>query len=256
MIFLLGETSAAREIAAQLTSRGIEFLRPAALDTALEGADSEGLNLKDNSLVIDATHPGESARLTQLRSGCEQAGIPYVRLERPATRLPASPLIYQADSWEEALSRLAERVEALQGSSRRPTVFVTTGSFQLESLVSRLAEKARLVVRVLPEGRLVQKCQDLGLSPRDIVAMQGTFSKDINRSLFKFYGANLLLTRDSGAAGGTDTKVAAALSLGMEIVLVKRAGVNPGFALPTVKDLLAWLESQGFLDDGARLQVR
>ena len=253
MIFLLGETAAAREIAAELTFRGIEFRQPA-FDTALE--TDQGLNLTDISLVIDAAHPGASSRLNQLRSGCEQAGIPYVRLERPATMLPESPLLYPAESWEEALTRLADRVEALRQSGRRPTVFVTTGSYQLENLVSRLADKARLVVRVLPEGRLVQKCQDLGFSPRDLVAMQGTFSKDINRSLFKFYGANLLLTRDSGAAGGTDTKIAAALSLGMEIVLVKRAAASQGFALPSVKELLAWLESQGFLDDGARRQIR
>ena len=253
MIFLLGETTAAGEIAAQLTSRGIEFRRPGQLDPALEAG--EGLKQKDISLVIDAAHPGASARFSQLRSGCEQAGIPYVRLERPATRLPASPLIHPADSWEDALDRLAERVEVLRESGRSATVFVTTGSYQLESLVSRLADKARLVVRVLPEGRLVQKCQDLGFSPRDIVAMQGTFSKEINRSLFKFYAANLLLTRDSGAAGGTDTKVAAAISLGMEIILLKRAGANQGFALPAVKELLAWLKSQGFLDSGAGHQV-
>lgn len=237
MIMLLGETAAAREISECLKNRGIEFKR---IQTWTEKA-----SLKIPFFIIDASPPSSSVKFAPLRQWCEQGGIPYLRLERPETLIPASPLIYPVFSWEEALLQLEQRVEALyQESGRSVTVFVTTGSHQLESIVrSPFARFARLVVRVLPEGRLVQKCQDLGIEPRDIVAMQGQFSKEINRVLFKFYGADILLTRDSGPAGGTDTKISAALELGLETVLVKRTKSNTGLTVSNVNELLDWVDA-------------
>lgn len=237
MILLLGETAAAREISECLNIRRLEFIR---IQTW-----SEKTCLQMPSLIIDASPPSNSVKFAPLRQWCEQRGIPYLRLERPETIIPASPLIYSVFSWEEALLQLEQRVGALHLKKGRPiTVFVTTGSHQLESIVrSPFARFARLVVRVLPEGHLVQKCQDMGISPRDIVAMQGQFSKEVNRVLFKFYGAEILLTRDSGSAGGTDTKISAALELGLETILVKRTKANTGLTVNSVNELLNWLDA-------------
>lgn len=238
MIVLLGETAAAREISECLKNRGIKFER---IQTWTEKA-----SLQIPSLIIDASPPSSSVKFAPLRLWCEQRGISYLRLERPETMIPVSPLIYPVFSWEEALLQLEQRVGALHHEKGRPvTVFITTGSHQLESIIqSPLARFARLVVRVLPEGRLVQKCQDMGIPPRDIVAMQGQFSKEINRVFFKFYGAEILLTRDSGSAGGTDTKISAALELGLEIVLIKRNNLNLGLTVNSVHELLDWVDSR------------
>lgn len=237
MIILLGETTAAREISECLKNRGIEFKR---IQTWTEKAF-----LKIPSLIIDASPPSSSVKLAPLRQWCEQQCIPYLRLERPETVIPDSLLIYPVCTWEEALLQLEQRVGAMhEAKGRMVTIFVTTGSHQLESIVlSAFARYARLVVRVLPEGRLVQKCQSMGISPRDIVAMQGQFSKEINKALFKFYGADILLTKDSGSAGGTDTKISAALELGIETVLVKRTKTNAGFTVNNVQELLDWVDT-------------
>lgn len=236
MIMLLGETAAAREISECLKNKGIEFKR---LQTW-----TVKTFVQIPLLIVDASPPSNSVKFAPLRQWCEQEGIPYLRLERPETIIPASSLIYPVFSWEEALIQLEQRVGALhQESGRTITVFVTTGSHQLESIVrSPFARFVRLVVRVLPEGHLVQKCQDMGIPPRDIVAMQGQFSKEVNRVLFKFYGADILLTRDSGSAGGTDTKISAALELGLETVLVKRTKVNTGLTVSNVDELLNWVD--------------
>ncbi|MHB8072894.1 precorrin-6A/cobalt-precorrin-6A reductase [Desulfosporosinus fructosivorans] len=237
MIILLGETAAAREISKCLDSRGLEFMRVQTW--------TEKTCLKVPSLILDASPPSSSVKLAPLRRLCEQQGIPYLRLERPETVIPDSLLIYPVCTWEEALLQLEQRVGAMhKAKGRIVTIFVTTGSHQMESIVqAAFARYARLVVRVLPEGRLVQKCQDMGISPRDIVAMQGQFSKDINKALFKFYGADILLTRDSGSAGGTDTKISAALELGIETVLVKRAKTKAGLTVNNVKELLDWVDT-------------
>lgn len=237
MIILLGETAAAREISKCLDIRGLEFTR---LQTW-----TAKTCLKAPSLILDAGPPSSGVKLGPLRQWCEQQGIPYLRLERPETVIPDSPLIYPVCTWEEALLQLEQRAGAMhEAKGRIVTIFVTTGSHQMESIVqAAFARYARLVVRVLPEGRLVQKCQDMGIPPRDIVAMQGQFSKEINKALFKFYGVDILLTRDSGAAGGTDTKISAALGLGIETVLVKRCKMNVGLTVNNIKELLDWVDT-------------
>jgi len=237
MIILLGETAEAREIAAYLKSRGLEFERTKTW--------TEKACLQTPSAILDASHHSSSGKFASLSQWCEQRGISYLRIERPETKIPASSLIFPVYNWEEALLQLKQRVDNLfQEKGRRATIFVTTGSHQLESVVlSSLTYSARLVVRVLPQGNLVQKCHDVGIHSRDIVAMQGPFSKEINRVLFKFYGADILLTRDSGLAGGTDTKISAALELGLEIVLVKKAKANFNFTVDTVNELLDWVDN-------------
>jgi len=237
MIMLLGETVAAREISKCLNNRGLEFIR---LQTW-----TEKTCLKVPSLILDASPPSSSVKLAPLRQWCEQQDIPYLRLERPETVIPDSLLIYPVYTWEEALLQLEQRVGALyEAKGRIVTVFVTTGSHQMESIVqAAFARYARLVVRVLPEGRLVQKCKDMGISTRDIIAMQGQFSKEINKALFKFYGADILLTRDSGSAGGTDTKISAALELRIETVLVKRSKTNAGLIVSNIQELLDWVDT-------------
>jgi len=236
MIILLGETTAAREIAAGLENRGLAFQRPQ-IWTEKDCAQTP-------SAILDASHPTCSGKFTSLKLWCKQRCIPYLRLERPETKIPASALIYPVYHWEEALHCLKQRVSTLyQEKERLVTIFVTTGTHQLESIVrSSFTRSARLVVRVLPEGRLVQKCKDMGISPRDIIAMQGPFSKEINKALFKFYGADILLTRDSGLDGGTDTKISAALELGLEIVLIKKAKDSIGLTVNNVKELLIWVD--------------
>lgn len=236
MIILLGETAAAREISECLQNRGIEFKR------MLTWTGKAFPQIP--SLIIDASPPSSSVKLAPLRQWCEQQSIAYLRLERPETVIPDSLLIYSVWTWEEALLQLEQRVVAMhEEKGRIVTIFVTTGSHQLESIAqSAFACYARLVVRVLPEGRLVQKCQNVGISSRDIIAMQGQFSKEINKALFKFYGADILLTRDSGSAGGTDTKISAALELGIETVLVKRTKTNAGLTVNNVKELLVWVD--------------
>ena len=237
MIMLLGETAAAREISECLQNRGIKFKR---IQTWTEKAF-----LQIPSLILDASPPSSSVKLAPLRQWCEQQDIPYLRLERPETVIPDSLLIYPVYTWEEALLQLEQRVGALyEAKGRIVTVFVTTGSHQMESIVqAAFARYARLVVRVLPEGRLVQKCKDMGISTRDIIAMQGQFSKEINKALFKFYGADILLTRDSGSAGGTDTKISAALELRIETVLVKRSKTNAGLIVSNIQELLDWVDT-------------
>jgi precorrin-6A/cobalt-precorrin-6A reductase len=103
------------------------------------------------------------------------------------------------------------------------TVFLTTGSHNLEVFTRHQGLRGRrIVVRVLPDHKVVKKCQDLGVSPREIVAMQGPFSVKLNKAIFQAYRAGVVVTRDGGPPGGTYNKVKAALDLKIPVVIIQR----------------------------------
>lgn len=236
MIILLGETAAAREVGKRLNSKNIEYQHVQAW--------TEKSSLTMPSAILDLSHPSSRTKFAAISQWCERQSIPYLRLERPETKIPNSPLIFPVHNWEEALLQLTQCFETLYLEKKRQvTIFVTTGSYQLESITNcSFSGPVRVVVRVLPEGRIVQKCTDIGIHPKNIVAMQGPFSKELNRILFKFYGADILLTRDSGHEGGTDTKISAALELGLNVVLVKKAKISSGPTVNSMNELLDWVD--------------
>lgn len=164
--------------------------------------------------VIDAGHPfsGELSRI--FAEACREKGAHYLRFVREEAEIPPHPLIHPVSSFEEAARKAGQLGD---------TVFLTTGSNNLDMfLACEELHGKRVVVRVLPHHQVVKRCQDLGLSPRDIVAMQGPFPREVNRAIFKMYRASVVVTKESGKAGGTDTKIGAALSLGIPVVVIKR----------------------------------
>ncbi|WP_258360576.1 precorrin-6A reductase [Moorella sulfitireducens] len=184
--------------------------------------------------VIDATLPYPSQLSRILEAWCRQKSLLYLRFLRPETKLPHDRLISQVATWEEA-ARAAARLGE--------TIFLTTGTNNLEVFINNpLLKGKRIVVRVLPEHRVIKKCQDLGLTPRDIIAMQGPFSKEMNKIMFKTYKAGVIVTRDAGPAGGTEAKIAAALALRIPVVLIKRPSIQYLHPVDTVEEAIALLK--------------
>lgn len=67
--------------------------------------------------------------------------------------------------------------------------------------------------------------EDLKVSPKHIVAVQGPFSYDMNRIMFKDTEASVVVMKNSGLVGGADTKLQAAMDLGIHIVVIDRPRV-------------------------------
>lgn len=173
------------------------------------------LDLHAPLAVIDASRPTDPKAHVQLSRECQVRGIPYCLLERESTPLPAHPLIHPAEEWAEA---------AEKACSIGQTLFLATGTNQLALFVEAARKwNKRLVVRVLPEHKIIKRCQDAGVFPKDIIAMQGPFSRKVNQVLLQAYKADVLVTKDSGLAGGTDTKLAAALAMNIPVVVVQRS---------------------------------
>ncbi len=95
-----------------------------------------------------------------------------------------------------------------------------------------------LSTRVLPIDTSLVACQEAGLAPSHIIAMQGPFSSQMNAALLRATGAKYLVTKEGGAPGGFAEKVAAAEETGTTLVVVGRPPQREGLALSDMVALL------------------
>ncbi len=231
MILVLAGTSEGRLAAASLEKEGFEVIASTATAyggellakdfhgeiTARPLSFAEMVRLiteKKIDKVIDATHPYAVEVSSNAVEACRLKGIAYERLERDEETFAEEDGLFRARDVEEAVQLAAD----VEGS-----IFLTTGSSKLESYTAGL-DAERLVVRILPVKESLEKCLSLGISPRNIIAMQGPFDEELNRCLFKHYRASLVITKDSGRAGGTREKIDAARGLGIPVILISRPG--------------------------------
>ncbi|NPV52726.1 MAG: precorrin-6A reductase [Firmicutes bacterium] len=194
--------------------------------------------------VIDATHPFAEEVSKNAQRACRETEARYVRFERDRTTLPLddapmSGMLIKVNTASEAAEKAVECGDV---------IFLTTGSKTLDVFVKRAFEKKkRVIARVLPDADVIRRCLELGLLPRDIVAMQGPFSKELNKALLQEYNASVMVTKESGRVGGTDTKIAAALELGIPVVLIERPEVNYERVITSYEGILSLLGYGDFM---------
>jgi precorrin-6A/cobalt-precorrin-6A reductase len=250
LILVLGGTADARVLVSELSQRGYPALVCTAtpyggrlvagtggvevVDRPLGPEDlSQLMRDKQIDLVVDATHPYATAITSTAAAICREMSIEYLRYHRPGAAVPQHPLIHWCADFPEAAARAA-------GPGQ--TIFLTTGSKTLGVFVKAAREHScRLVARVLPDSAVLASCRALGLEPADIVAVQGPFSHHLNLALFKEFKATVVVTKDSGQVGGTDTKISAALELNTPVVVVARPP-DPGCLPGDLDSLIALIE--------------
>lgn len=167
--------------------------------------------------LVDATHPYAREASVNAISASEKAGVPYLRFERMDTELAGDRIITVKD-FKEA----AKTAASMDGN-----IFLATGSNTVEIFTNEISDyKNRLFARVLPDSRVVLKCEQAGLSANNILAMKGPFSENMNIEMLKHCKAAVMVTKDSGETGGTEDKLQAAQKLGITVILVQRPVVD------------------------------
>ena len=122
-------------------------------------------------------------------------------------------------------------------------IFCAIGNKNIEIFLKVAWEKGKkIVARILPDVKAIEKCLNLGLRPKEIVAMQGPFSEELNRAMLKEYNASVLVTKESGAVGGLETKVNAALSLNIPVVIIERPKLQYNMVVQNYEDLIKFLK--------------
>ena len=177
-------------------------------------------------LVLDATHPYAAEVTQNIRKACEETGVSYTRILRTGSEQQNA--VYVRDAKE-----AAEYLEGTEGN-----VLLTTGSKELAVFTSVSDYNKRLFARVLSLPSVIESCQALGFEGRNLIAMQGPFSKELNQAMLEQYQCKYLVTKDSGKAGGFLEKIQAAEALGVTAVIIGRPLAEEGLSLKECRHML------------------
>lgn len=234
MILVLAGTLDGRELALALAAMGYPVVVSVVSDYGRNLAEAPGLSVHSGQLaladmkeligargikvLVDASHPYAVNGSVNAMAACAATGIRYIRYERAEAYIPVDySRLYTAGDASEAAKIAA-------GLGR--VVFLTTGSRTLGLFKNEpLLASCRLIARVLPQPAVIAECMELGFSPGDIVAMQGPFSHNFNVAMFKEYGTEVIITKNSGVIGGADTKLSAAVELNLPVIVIGRPAV-------------------------------
>ncbi len=118
-----------------------------------------------------------------IRKACEEAEVSYTRILR--TGSGQQNAVYVKDTQAAA--------EYLKGTTGN--VLLTTGSKELAAFTSVPDYKERLFARVLSLPSVIESCQALGFEGRNLIAMQGPFSMEMNRAMLTQYECRYLVTK-------------------------------------------------------------
>ena len=185
--------------------------------------------------VIDATHPHAVEVTANIRQACEAAGMRYIRLLRETLDLSEFDHIVTFATCQEA----ADWLEMQQGN-----ILLTTGLKELPQIAERISDRDRLYARVLPQAEAFATAERIGLPKKQLICMQGPFSKNLNVALLQETKSAFLLTKESGAAGGFADKVQAAKEAGATCVVILRPAQESGYSLQEVEQMILQEDGQ------------
>lgn len=234
MILILGGTAESRIVAGWLMESGQPFLlsvvtehgRSLAADVPdrnirVGALDREGLVrlIKEHAIqiVLDCTHPFAETVSQNAIDACARAGIRYIRYEREAVAGNRANGAIGVRSFAEA----ADRVKEYEG-----TVLLAVGVKPLSWFEQCRSEKRKLLARVLPLPESIDRCRAAGFAAEEIIDSTGVQEVEENEAQFAALGIHLLVTKESGLEGGTDTKLTAAANLNIPVILIERPTVN------------------------------
>lgn len=250
MILVVAGTQDGRQLAETLAASGVKVMVSVASTYGRQLAANNLYQVREGNLdangfhalfssqgvrgVIDASHPYAANVSATLIAVCRECSIPYLRYERQAASLPSYENMRVADTAQTA---------AQLAVSLGKTILLTTGSRTMACYKAAADQVgARLIVRILPEPQVLQEALDLGILPRDIIAMQGPFSLETNEALIKQFGADVLVTKNSGRIGGTDVKFQAAVNQHIWLVVIDKPSIDYGSVVNDIPAAMIWLK--------------
>jgi precorrin-6A/cobalt-precorrin-6A reductase len=234
MILLLGGTSDTLPIARGLAQKGYRVLVSKATDVPLETGDDPHIETRCGPLdakslaalveargvraVVDATHPYASVIRATASRVAQAKGIPYFSFLRP-------PAVVPATSDVELVSDHA--TAAVAAFVRGRSVLLTTGTRNLAPYVEQSRRTGlSLIVRVLNHPASLDACRQAGIAAERVLACRGPFSVEENRRHLRAFDVGVLVSKDSGIAGGTTEKIEAARAEGCHVVIVARPEID------------------------------
>lgn len=201
--------------------------------------------------VVDATHPFAAEVSLHIKSSASKLRLPYLRLKRK------TDCGFYLDATEDTAVCYFESNEACAGELVRQqgNILLTTGSKKLSVYCREEGLKKRLYVRVLPGMESIEQCKKWDISGKQILALQGPFSEQLNRALIKEYQIKYLVTKESGAAGGFLEKVSAAKKEGVTLCVIGSPDQTEGTSFSGVCKELEMLTGRKISKKAGQLEI-
>lgn len=176
----------------------------------LEFVDRENIHM-----IVDLSHPYAIEVSQNAMEVAKEKNIKYFRFERE--EISFLPQKYsEFDSIEKMIGYLRE----LDGN-----ILVTLGSNNIPYF-STLENLRNCFFRILPKWDMVKRCEDVGILPKNIIAMQGPFSKNMNKAMIEQYNIKYVVTKQAGDTGGEREKIEASDEMGAEVIFLVRPDMN------------------------------
>ena len=224
-VLVFAGTTEGRELAELLADSNIKCSVCVATDYALELMNDKRLDVHCGRLteeemevlmrdgkfdvVVDATHPYAQIVSQNVRQAADMESISLIRLRR------------STESAEEGFVSFKTHEECSAWLSfQTGNILLTTGSKDLGSYAKNETIKNHLFVRVLPGEESIRLCTANGITGRQIIAMQGPFSVQMNECILREYSIDWMVTKISGHAGGFEEKVEAAKKAGVGVCAI------------------------------------
>jgi precorrin-6A/cobalt-precorrin-6A reductase len=240
-VLILGGTTEARQLAGHLAGRGdLEVTLSLAGRTSVPASQpvpvrrggfggaaglANYLAAERVDVLIDATHPYATVISANAIEAARKTNVRFVALRRPPWVAVAG------DRWTE-VNDVTEAVKALGEAPR--CVFVTLGRNELAPFATAPAHHylIRSVDAVDPP---------LPLPHVSYVTGRGPFGEADDRALMTAHRIDVVIAKNSGGTA-TYGKIAAARTLGIDVILLRRPPVPNAPAVESVDAAIAWLD--------------
>ena len=193
-------------------------------------------------VVVDATHPFAKEITCNIQAALKKMGqsgisIPYLRLKRDGIAERENGITYFETS--EACAKALEDTEG--------NILLTTGSKELSKYCISEGIKQRLYVRVLPSVESLSLCTEQGICGKQVIAMQGPFTTEMNEATIRQYEIAYLVTKESGVPGGYQEKINAAKITGVQVFVIGCPQEGEGYSFSEICRKLEDMSGDKFL---------
>lgn len=239
MIWLIGGTVNAREIAIELANKKIEYIATSATEYGQQLMQKitpmsfwKQMDLPEMvafidkhkvTTVIDASHPFAKDVSENAILACREKGAVYYRFERKTLELPNAANFYSYDD-------IVNYLQKTDGN-----ILLTIGSKNL-SLFS-VIEPSRIFARILSSSNSFIDAENAGFKAHQLLGMKGDCSAELNKALIKEYNIQYVVSKESGQEGGLFEKYNATESLHRTLLILKRPPVDYPVLFHTYSEL-------------------
>ena len=240
-VLILGGTVEARQLAGRLAGRldlGVTLslagrtAQPAAQSVPVRSGGFGGvdglahyLTVQHIDALIDATHPYAAVMSNHAADAAARTATPILALRRP----PWAPIA--GDRWID-VDDVTGAVRALGGLPAQ--VFLAIGRQDVTAFAA--APQHAYVVRSVDPVE-----PPLAVPNAVYIAARGPFSEADERALLKTHRTEFVVCKNSGS-DATYGKIAAARSLGITVIMLRRPALPTVPSVESVEDAVRWLD--------------